>query len=229
MYFLDPQRGRRRRFAARGKLARIRDRTAGAVGATSRELRQRAYEIIAGTRSLVSRQRVSDEVVAERVRARLSSLVSNASAIQVWSEGGRVSLSGRIAGRELWHLLRGVESIRGVAAVENFLTVVEEASGSVPRPYEAGRARSRRVEELRDPWTGVSRLLLGASGGVLAIGSAISRNVGGGAVAVIGISMLAAVLGAIRYLWHVETGEAERTDDGLPHHNGAHHNGHAFE
>ncbi|HEX2244346.1 MAG TPA: BON domain-containing protein, partial [Gammaproteobacteria bacterium] len=158
MYFLDPQRGRRRRVLARDKVNRITHKTTGTVGATSRDLRNRALGIMAETRSLVSRRQVSDEVLAERVRARLGSLVSHASSIQVWSDNGRVTLSGGVLAAELPRLMRGVSSIRGVTGIENLLTV-QESSESLSGHYARSRWPQSRstFDKLRKPWTETTR------------------------------------------------------------------------
>jgi hypothetical protein len=113
--------------------------------------------------------------------------------------------------------------------LENLLSI-DEVYHSFPAHYESRRspARGRAMEALRDPWTTVSRLMLGASGGILAVGSAIRRNVGGGTVAWLGVAMLAAAIGAVRCVWHMEANEPAPQDEPLPHHNGA-RNGHALE
>ena len=197
MYFLDPRWGRRRRVLARDKMNRIRHQTTDAVGATSRDLRNRAYGIMAETKSLVSRRQVSDEVLAERVRARLGSLVSDASAIQVWCENGRITLSGRTVGAELPRLLRGVASIRGVTGVENHL-IVGESSESVAAPH--GRRKGGLAFEILQPWSIQMRLLVGIVGTGMAILGAARGNVNGATIAVMGIGMLARAWGDSRLL-----------------------------
>lgn len=232
MYFLDPHRGRRRRALARDKFNRITRRTTGAVGATSRDLRNRAYGIMAETKSLVSRRQVSDEVLAERVRARLGSLVSHASAIQVWSDNGRITLSGGVLAAELARLIRGVSSIRGVTGVENLLTV-QESSESLSGHYGRSRNKgsgvliSKTPDPFRRTWTETTRFLMGTFGSILTFGGAIGRNINGVTMTILGIALLAGALGTSRsWFWRFagvgrETGAGE---SGIPHHhNGAGH------
>ncbi len=224
MYFLDPQRGRRRRVLARDKLNRIKHRTSGAVGATSRDLRNRAYGIIAGTKNLVSRQQVSDEVLAERVRARLGSLVSHASSIQVWCESGRITLTGRILEHELTRLIRGVATIRGVTGVENLLSVHEGSESLRPSSgFTAGAAESRSGL-LRAPWSSATGFLLGAFCSVLSIGGDLRRNINNpGTIAALGAALLAGALGTAHYLRLKRfAGQSTKPMDGLPHHIGGH-------
>jgi len=225
MYFLDPQRGRRRRVLVRDKLNRITHKTTGAVGATSRDLRNRAYGIMAETRSLVSRRQVSDEVLAERVRARLGSLVSHASAIQVWSDNGRITLSGGVLAAELARLIRGVSSIRGVTGVENLLTV-QESSESLSGHYGRQlRSESRGgLDSLRKPWTETTRFIMGIFGSILTFGGAICRNINGVTMALLGMGLLAGALSTSRSWFWRGTGSNRETgpgENGIPHH----HNG----
>ncbi|HEX2227139.1 MAG TPA: BON domain-containing protein [Candidatus Binatia bacterium] len=224
MYFLDPQRGRRRRVLARDKVNRITHKTTGTVGATSRDLRNRALGIMAETRSLVSRRQVSDEVLAERVRARLGSLVSHASSIQVWSDNGRITLSGGVVAAELPRLIRGVSSIRGVTGVENLLTVQETAE-SLSGHY--GKARwpesGSTLDKLRKPWTETTRFLMGAFGSIFTFGGAVCRSINGVTMTLVGAALLTAALSTSRS-WFWRFGVASESGAGesaIPHH----HNG----
>ncbi len=221
MYFFDPQRGRRRRVMARGKLNRIKHRTTGAVGATSRDLRNRAYGIMAETKSLVSRKRVSDEVLAERVRARLGSLVSRASSIQVWSDNGTITLSGAILAGELEHLIRGVSSIRGVTGVENLLTLQTSFESIPGDPRSRSRVAESRFAGWPGPWSTTTRFLVGALSSVLAAGSAVRRSTGS-TVVTLSLALLAGVIGTTRFLGSTRLGGASRgLENGVPQHNGA--------
>jgi hypothetical protein len=206
MYFLDPQRGRRRRVLARGGLNRITHKTTDAVGTTSRDLRNRAYGIMAETKSLVSRKQVSDEVLAERVRARLGSLVSHASSIQVRSDNGRIMLSGTVFSAELARLVRGVSSIRGVTGVENLLTVQESSeatSGQV-----GGSPWPAAFDFVQKPWSTTTRLVIGGLGGLLAVCGAVRRNINGGTIALLGMALLAKALSTAGFLRLAEKSDA---------------------
>jgi osmotically-inducible protein OsmY len=80
---------------------------------------------------LLTRERVPDAVVAERVRSRVGHVVSHPGSIEIAAQDGRVTLAGPALTRELDPLLRKVARVRGVTAVENKLDLHEEA-GSVP-------------------------------------------------------------------------------------------------
>jgi hypothetical protein len=225
MYFLDPQRGRRRRVLARDKLNRITHKTTGTMGATSRDLRNRALGIVAETRSLVSRRQVSDEVLAERVRARLGSLVSHASSIQVWSDNGRITLSGGVLAAELPRLIRGVSSIRAVTGVENLLTV-QESSESLSGHYGRSRLPESRstFDKLRKPWTETTRFLMGAFGSIFTFGGAVCRSINGVTMTLVGAALLTAALSTSRSWFWRFAGAGSQSSAGesvIPHH----HNG----
>ena len=157
------------------------------------------------------------------MRARLGSLVSHSTSIQVWSDNGRITLSGGVVAGELARLMRGVSSIRGVTGVENLLTV-QESSESLAGHYGRARRRTRGigVQALRNPWPSVTRLLVGASGGILALGGAVRRNINGGTIALLGIAMLTGALSTIRFLSGADAPDLSAvTENGAPHHNGA--------
>ena len=97
MYLLDPDRGRRRRAMVRDRISsRIGDSEAF-LGKTARDSANRARGLLARTRTRVTPGgRVSDEVLAERVRSKLGRYVSHPGAIEVDAQRGRVVLRGPI-------------------------------------------------------------------------------------------------------------------------------------
>ena len=143
MYLLDPDRGRRRRTRLRDQLVSAGHRTSDAVGATSRDVTNRARGVVAELRGRLHREQVSDEVLRERVRVRIGSVVGHAGAIETHVSGGRVTLRGPVLGEEIDRLLRRVRGVRGVEEVVSELEV-HETPGNVPalqgqpRPIQAG-------------------------------------------------------------------------------------------
>jgi osmotically-inducible protein OsmY len=79
----------------------------------------------------LTRERVPDSIVAERVRSRIGHVVSHPGSIEIAAQDGRVTLAGPALRRELDPLIREVERVRGVTGVENKLELHEEP-GSVP-------------------------------------------------------------------------------------------------
>jgi len=92
MYVLDPQTGRRRRAQARDKMIHYRRKTAEAIDATARDLKNRTLGLAAETRSLVAKKPASDHALAQHVRASLAPLVSHPSSIEVTAENGLITL-----------------------------------------------------------------------------------------------------------------------------------------
>jgi osmotically-inducible protein OsmY len=131
MYMLDPDRGSRRRALVRDKIISAANRVPDAAGATARDLRNRASGVVAGAKSLLKSDEVSDEVLVERVRSELGRVISHPRAIEVVAEQGRVTLSGPVLADEVVELISRVSSVRGVTGVENQLEVHEQV-GDVP-------------------------------------------------------------------------------------------------
>ncbi|MGH6611306.1 MAG: YtxH domain-containing protein [Burkholderiaceae bacterium] len=61
MFYLDPDRGRRRRALARDKAVHLTHKTQDAVGAKARDIRNRAQGVIAESKSALSRTTEDDE------------------------------------------------------------------------------------------------------------------------------------------------------------------------
>src|SRR5678816_4408767 len=84
MYLLDPDRGRRRRAVLRDQLVSAGHRTSDAVGATSRDVTNRARGVVAELRGRLRREHVDDQVLRERVRARVGAVVGHAAALETY-------------------------------------------------------------------------------------------------------------------------------------------------
>lgn len=96
MYLLDPDRGQRRRALMRDQLLSAASHLDDAIEATARDLIQRAQGLVAEARSTVSDEEVSDEILVNRIRAKMGRVVSHPGAIKVTAEQGRVTLSGAV-------------------------------------------------------------------------------------------------------------------------------------
>src|SRR5262245_52616983 len=127
MFMLDPVRGRRRRALTRDQIAHAARLLTRATGMTSRDLNHRAQGMLAEGGQFFRREEVSDDVLVERVRARIGRSVSHPPAISVTVNDGHVTLSGPVLAQEANRLLSGVSSAPGVKGGENVLTVHKEA------------------------------------------------------------------------------------------------------
>lgn len=128
MYLFDPARGRRRRAVAR-------DKTASALDAAQRELRERAVDVGNRARGAAAEMRhagddhPADETLVARVRAELGHHVEHARAIEVVAEHGTVILRGPVLRDELDAALTTTRGVRGVEQVRNELEVHDTPDG----------------------------------------------------------------------------------------------------
>lgn len=212
MYLLDPERGKRRRALLGDKLLRSADAAGDALGTTGRDLRNRTRGVFAEARSLVSRSRVSDEVLVERVRSKLGRVVTHPSSIEVDARDGRVKLSGPVLAREVEELLSCVSSVRGVDEVENRLEVHKQA-GDTPGLQGGGRPPERRFELMQENWSPTARLFAGAAGGGLAAWGAKRRGAAGSALAIFGLGLLARAASNLKLERLLGLGSARRGID----------------
>lgn len=122
MYLADPESGRRRR----GRLRDIGTHTSKvlrtATEASAHDVENRLCGLVARMRWHVSRAEAPiDDVLVERVRARLGRLVPHPRRIEVHARHGVVTLSGDVSEAEAARLLSGVPEVPGVVTVEDRL------------------------------------------------------------------------------------------------------------
>ena len=113
MYFLDPDRGRRRRTLVRDTATHLVHAADDAIGTTARDVSNRLIGFVAEVKSRFTCEKVSDEVLVERVRAKLGRVASHPHALKVTAEQGRVTLGGPILAHEVDPLLKCVYAVRG--------------------------------------------------------------------------------------------------------------------
>ncbi|HWP45421.1 MAG TPA: SRPBCC family protein [Blastocatellia bacterium] len=190
MYLFDPERGRRRRARVRDKMAHAINKTGNAIDVTSRDIRNRARGILAQAGSLIKEERVSDEVLVQRVRSKMGRIVSHPHSIQVTADNGRVTLRGPILEREVNDLLKCVTSLRGVSSVDNQLEPHAQ-SGHVPGLQGGVTRPGEPFELMQSNWSPSARLLAGTAGGALALYGARRGGVSGAAASALGIGLLA--------------------------------------
>jgi uncharacterized membrane protein len=191
MYFLDPERGRRRRALVRDRIAHAAHVSGDAVGATGRDVAHRTTGAAARLRGLVRSRPVDDRVLAERVRAQLGRLVSHPHAIRVDAANGVVTLRGPVLEAEVPQLLGGIERIGGVRSVTPELEAHEHA-GNVPALQGgAGRPQGQRMEIFQRQWSPATRLAAGTTGVALAGYAASRRGVPGALLAAAGVGLAA--------------------------------------
>jgi hypothetical protein len=140
MYFLDPDRGKRRRALLRNKAVHMKHIAGDTAVKTERDLRNRLRGAVAQLESLwVNNGPVSNDVLEARVRSKLGHVVSHPHAIAVKASGGVIMLTGEIFADEVHPLLDAVIATRGVKNIENHLEAHEQA-GDISA-LQGGRAR----------------------------------------------------------------------------------------
>ena len=119
MYYLDPQGGRRRR-------ALVRDRGLAVGHQAQRTVRNKALNAADRTRGALARARaafsdapVDDDILHDRIRARLGHLVEHPGQLNVDVQQGYVILRGHASIEEIEDLTTQLPAMPGVVAVDN--------------------------------------------------------------------------------------------------------------
>ena len=167
-YLFDPNRGRRRRAIARDKVISAAHTAGDALDTTSRDLRNRARGAKAAVRSALESDDASDEVLVERIRARIGGVVRHSRSIVVTASGGHVTLRGPVLADEVERLVRRAAKTRGVTSIDNQLEV-HDSPGDVPGLQGGGaeRRESPRWEFMQENWSPAARLVGGGIGAAL--------------------------------------------------------------
>jgi uncharacterized membrane protein len=194
-YMFDPQAGRRRRAAVRDKMIRFGHKTRDAIDVTSRDLRNRALGLTAEMRKLASNEKVTDEILAQRVRSHVVSIVSHPRSIDVRADNGKITLSGPILAAQVDRLVNYVSSMSGVTQVENRLEVHEQPE-NVPglQGQPAVRKGGQVPDVMQANWSPTTRFIAGTFGASLALYGARQLNALGTAVATLGAAIVTRAL-----------------------------------
>jgi hypothetical protein len=191
MYLLDPAQGNRRRALMRDQLVRARHLTGDAMDATSRDMRNRARGVVAELRAHLIPEDVSDDVLQERVRARLGQTIRYARSIETSVTNGDVTLRGPVLADDVTRVVRRVGQVPGVRSVDNRLDVHAEP-GTVPGLQGAQRSSGTgEVFELMRGTSSTARLATGLGGVLLALWGLRRLDAAGVPVATIGMALLA--------------------------------------
>jgi osmotically-inducible protein OsmY len=123
IYFLDPDRGRRRRLLIGDKAAKARRagqrQASDAVG----NARNHVQGVAAEVSGRMEDDEATDEQLVARVRAEMGRHVERARAIEVVADRGTVTLRGTALAAELPELVDAIAHVRGVNRVDNMLHV----------------------------------------------------------------------------------------------------------
>ncbi len=188
IYMMDPDRGKRRRALVRDKLASASHKTVDGLSATARDVANRVRGLTA--RASLPNEEVTDELLIQRVRAKLGRVVSHPRSVEVSAINGNVVLSGQILSHEVNDLLACARAVPGVKDIENRLEVHKEA-GAVPSLQGGVQRSGNRFEFMQENWSPAARLVAGATGGALAVYGLSKRNPLNLAVGALGVGLIA--------------------------------------
>lgn len=189
MYLLDARRGGARRAALRQQAAHAMRGAERLAGTGARDLSHRGRGLLAEVGAAFRRDPADDEVVAERVRARLGRLTPHAHAIRVAVRRGEVELRGPVLmGAEAHAVVEGVARVRGVRGVADRME--RHAEGDAVPALQGGGERAA-AGAARARWTPGPRLAAATAGAYL-----LARGVAGGGLlalplAIVGVALLA--------------------------------------
>jgi len=130
MYMLDPDRGRRRRALLRDQLVKVMNRSQVQLDDAAHDIGNRAEGVRAEAKQHVQDETMTDETLVARVRSAIGRTISNAGAIEVTTNQGRIMLYGPILENEVAALLAVVRSVSGVTDVGNRLQVHQQAANA---------------------------------------------------------------------------------------------------
>lgn len=168
MYLFDPDRGRRRRALVRDQFIKAACNVRDVFDAASRDFVNRGAGFVGETRSLLNRDAPIDDVLVERVRAKVGRYTQHPGAIEVGATAGEVTLTGSILQDEHKGVLDAVRSVRGVKNVVDRLTVYQTAEGV--SELQGGKPRRGELPELlQGNWSPSTRIVTGATGAALAL------------------------------------------------------------
>jgi len=131
MYWLDPLAGRRRRARLGQKAVSGAHQLGDGAARASRDIAHRSEGMLARAVSGLRKRSAPDEIIVERVRARLGRVSSHPHGIEVFCRDGIVELRGPIARAELRRVVSAVARVRGVRRLHDALTPHDLPSGPV--------------------------------------------------------------------------------------------------
>lgn len=207
MYLFDPRTGIRRRVLIRDRLRRLTRLVQEGTAKTWRDARNRGQGLFAETKALFIDQPVGDDILIERVRAKLGGLIRHPGSIEVQAEQGRVMVRGPILRSEVDRLIKGVGRVKGVKHVENRLEVYDK-----PRDLPGLQGNPDRVpngvrfELLQENWSPAARTSAGIAGTALTVYGIARRDIPG--IFLAGLGAGAFLRAAVNRPWKQITGVA---------------------
>lgn len=194
MYWLDPQAGRRRRALSRQRAMRMTHKVEHDASVLARDFTHRQRGLVGVVGRVLRSRTTTDEVLRERVRARLGRLCSHPGAIEVECHDGRVLLRGPILAGERDRVLRRLRWIEGARDVIDQLEV--HSDGDHVPALQGGRPRDvGALARLDHSWAPTTRVIAGLAGATLIANGVRRRTRGSFAGNLVGVALIARALG----------------------------------
>jgi osmotically-inducible protein OsmY len=121
IYFLDPDKGKRRQASVRDQWKKFQSNTLSEAESIAKDSLNRARGSAIETIQHFSNESVSDEIVVARVRSELGHYVSQPRNVEITVTDGVVTLAGTVPADEVQPFVAKVRSMAGVKGVENHL------------------------------------------------------------------------------------------------------------
>jgi uncharacterized membrane protein len=199
VYFLDARQGRTRRARLReqvsGKLSHVDEASA----AVFTDMRNRLQGLFAGMRTRMHAEDVPDEILAERVRAKVGRFLSHPGAVDVSASGGTTTLRGPVLKYEADRVVKAVRKVPGVRNVVDSLE--RYAQRGHVSSLQGGRPRAQHIDMLQQHWAPATRAVVGSGGALLAARGLLRRSP---------LALLAGALGAAFVVRAVSNMDAKR-------------------
>jgi uncharacterized membrane protein len=187
LYFLDPDQGQKRRTAFATKAKRMGKSVAEEASKSGRD----AWHQVAGNArkiwNRVSWEQPDDDILVERIRARLGRIVSHPPDVHVASDHGTITLWGRAPNREIYAMVRTLGSMHGVREIRNHLEIHER-----PEAAADGNLFQRARHTTLHNWSPAKRAAVGTAGAAAAIYGWRRKDNLGVALSVLGSGLIAA-------------------------------------
>lgn len=189
MYFLDPDRGKRRRSLMRDRGIHTMHLIRRGLGKSQRDLAHRSKGLVAEAQSHFHDGTAPDAVLQGRVRTKMGRVVSHPHAIEIAADDGIVTLSGPILADEVDRVLKCTAAVPGVKHVENRLEPHEQGE-HISALQGGSRRPGERMEFMQENWAPAARLVAIVGGGGLLIYSIGRRGITGSVAGLLGLGLV---------------------------------------
>lgn len=184
MYFLDPERGRRRRVMVADKALHLSKKLDREARRKAADVRNRVNGLVIETEKFFSSEQLTDDQIEGRIRARLGHVCDNPSAIKTTAQNGTVMLEGHVLNDEYKNVRCEADAIAGAGRVVDRLEVHDLAE-------DHPALRHRHRDRFSDRWSPGMRAAAASAGGGLLLFGLGKRNVIASFLSAAGIGLLA--------------------------------------